>query len=98
MKERDVVMKKSELVQAISEKMELSKAEAARRIDAMDVIVETIAETLEVGDKAKIGNYIVVEKKEIPARTGRNPKTGEVLNIAEKVVVKVKATAAAKKL
>ena len=98
MKERDVVMKKSELVQAISEKMELSKAEAARRIDAMDVIVETIADTLEVGDKAKIGNYIVVEKKEVPARTGRNPKTGEVLNIAEKVVVKVKATAAAKKL
>lgn len=98
MKERDVVMKKAELVQAISEKMELSKAEAARRIDAMDVIVETIAETLEVGDKAKIGNYIVVEKKEVPARTGRNPKTGEVLNIAEKVVVKVKATAAAKKL
>lgn len=98
MKERDVVMKKSELVQAISEKMELSKAEAARRIDAMDVIVETIAETLEVGDKAKIGDYIVVEKKEVPARTGRNPKTGEVLNIAEKVVVKVKATAAAKKL
>lgn len=91
-------MKKSELVQAISEKMELSKAEAARRIDAMDVIVETIAETLEVGDKAKIGNYIVVEKKEVPARTGRNPKTGEALNIAEKVVVKVKATAAAKKL
>lgn len=91
-------MKKSELVQAISEKMELSKAEAARRIDAMDVIVETIAETLEVGDKAKIGDYIVVEKKEVPARTGRNPKTGEVLNIAEKVVVKVKATAAAKKL
>lgn len=98
MKERDVVMKKAELVQAISEKMELSKAEAARRIDAMDVIVETIAETLEVGAKAKIGNYIVVEKKEVPARTGRNPKTGEVLNIAEKVVVKVKATAAAKKL
>lgn len=91
-------MKKSELVQAISEKMELSKAEAARRIDAMDVIVETIAETLEVGDKAKIGDYIVVEKKEVPARTGRNPKTGEVLNIAEKVVIKVKATAAAKKL
>lgn len=91
-------MKKSELVQAISEKMELSKAEAARRIDAMDVIVETIAETLEVGSKAKIGNYIVVEKKEVPARTGRNPKTGEVLNIAEKVVIKVKATAAAKKL
>ena len=98
MKERDVVMKKSELVQAISEKMELSKAEAAKRIDAMDVIVETIADTLEVGDKAKIGNYIVVEKKEVPARTGRHPKTGEVLNIAEKVVVKVKATAAAKKL
>lgn len=91
-------MKKSELVQVISEKMELSKAEAARRIDAMDVIVETIADTLEVGDKAKIGNYIVVEKKEVPARTGRNPKTGEVLNIAEKVVIKVKATAAAKKL
>ena len=98
MKERDVVMKKSELVQAISEKMELSKAEAARRIDAMDVIVETIAETLEVGDKAKIGDYIVVEKKEVPARTGRHPKTGEVLNIAEKVIIKVKATAAAKKL
>ena len=98
MKERDVVMKKSELVQAISEKMELSKAEAAKRIDAMDVIVETIAETLEVGDKAKIGDYIVVEKKEVPARTGRHPKTGEVLNIAEKVIIKVKATAAAKKL
>ena len=91
-------MKKSELVQAISEKMELSKAEAAKRIDAMDVIVETIAETLEVGDKAKIGDYIVVEKKEVPARTGRHPKTGEVLNIAEKVIIKVKATAAAKKL
>lgn len=91
-------MTKKELVKAISDAMKISQAEATRRIADINVMVETIAKALEVEDKAKLGDYIVVEKKLVPARTARNPKTGEILNIDEKVAIKVKATAAAKNL
>ena len=91
-------MTKKELVKVISDAMKISQAEATRRIADINVMVETIAKALEVEDKAKLGDYIVVEKKLVPARIARNPKTGEEIQVAEKVAIKVKATAAAKKL
>ena len=91
-------MKKSELLKAISEAMGISKAEAARRLETVDAIFEVIAGNLETGAKVKMGDYVTVEKKLVPARECRNPKTGEMIQIEEKVAIKVKATAAVKNI
>ena len=90
--------------------MALTRADIAERLiaksnlpknlaqDFVDAFFEDIASTLEKGEVVKLTGFGNFELKQKKARPGRNPKTGEVLNIAEKVVVKVKATAAAKKL
>lgn len=91
-------MTKKELVSLLAEKLEITKTEAATKIADMNKIIEVIVAKLEVGAKAKIGDYVVVEKKEVPARICRNPKTGETFEVDAKVAVKVKATAAVKGL
>lgn len=91
-------MKKSELVSALATKMEITKKAAAEKIADVNTIIEVIAAGLEVGDKAKIGDFIVVEKKEVAARTCRNPKTGEEIVVPAKVALKVKHTSAVKNI
>ncbi len=91
-------MKKTEVVSLIAEKLGVSKAEASRRLEGVDAIVEAVVDGLEVGAKAKIGDYITVEKKEVAARICRNPKTGEEVQKEAGVKVVIKATAAAKNL
>ncbi len=72
-------MNKSELIQAVSEKAEMSKADAGRAIDAL---VEVIGDALKASDKVSLvgfGTFMVRERSE---RTGRNPKTGATLKIS----------------
>ena len=84
-------MKKIELVDELSKVMNVSKKEAAQKINDMNTIVETIAKNMEVGEKTDIGNYITLEKKVQAARQARNPRNPEeVIEIPEKVVLKVK--------
>ena len=85
-------MKKIELVDELSKVMNVSKKEAAQKINDMNTIVETIAKNMEVGEKTDIGNYITLEKKVQAARQARNPRNPEeVIDVPEKVVLKVKA-------
>ena len=84
-------MKKIELVKALAKVMGISQTEASKKIADIDVIVETVAKEMKVGERTDIGNYIALEKKVQAAKTARNPKTGEAIEIDEKVVVKVKA-------
>ncbi len=80
-------MNKTELINAVAEKANLTKVQAKAAIDAT---INTITEQLLKEDKVALigfGTFSVAEK---PARTGVNPRTGEKLEIAARKVVKFK--------
>ena len=81
-------MNKSELINAIEEKGGLSKTDAAK---ALDATVASIGEALKKGDTVTLVGFGTFAVKERAARTGRNPKTGEPLNIAASKVPSFKA-------
>lgn len=86
-------MNKSELVAAIAEETNLSKADAGRAVDAM---ISTITKTLASGDSVTLvgfGTFSVVDRA---ARTARDPRTGEAINVAASRQPKFKAGAALK--
>lgn len=83
-------MNKSQLVDAIAAQAGLSKVQAKK---ALEAFMQVTAKTLKSGDKISLvgfGSFSVTKK---PARTGRNPRTGEAIKIAAKKVVKFKAGA-----
>jgi len=83
-------MNKTELINAISEKAGLSKADSKK---ALDAFIETVGEELKKGGKIALvgfGTYSVTEKA---ARKGINPRTKQTINIPAKKVVKFKAGA-----
>lgn len=83
-------MNKSELISAMAAKAGITKVVAKA---ALEAFVETTGETLKKGDKIALvgfGTFSVLDK---PARTGRNPRTGETLQISAKKAVKFKAGA-----
>lgn len=83
-------MNKTELINAISEKAEISKVDAKK---ALEAFIETVGEELKKGEKIALvgfGTYSVSEKA---ARKGINPRTKETIDIPAKKVVKFKAGA-----
>lgn len=72
-------MNKTELIDALAAKCDLSKAAAGRAVDGL---TEIISETLGKGDSISLIGFGTFSVGERAARTGRNPKTGEALNIA----------------
>lgn len=72
-------MNKSELIVALAQKAELSKKDAEK---ALGAFVEVVTETLKAGDKVQLVGFGTFESKERPARTARNPRTGEEIKIA----------------
>lgn len=72
-------MNKSELVDAIAESADLSKASAARAVDAF---VETITGSLKGGDTVSLLGFGTFLSRDRAARSGRNPRTGETIKIA----------------
>ena len=80
-------MTKADIIEAIYEKVGFSKKEAA---DLVELVFDTIKETLARGEKIKIsgfGNFVVRDKK---PRTGRNPQTGEAIKITQRRVLTFK--------
>jgi len=72
-------MNKSELITAIADKAELSKADAGR---ALDSLVEVLGKALKKNDKISLVGFGTFSVRKRAARTGRNPKTGAPLKIA----------------
>lgn len=72
-------MNKTELVNAVAEQAELSKKDAAKAVDA---VFESIANALKDGDKVQLVGFGSFEVRERAARKGRNPQTGEEIEIA----------------
>ena len=72
-------MNKTELIVALAQKAELSKKDAEK---ALAAFVEVVTEQLKAGEKVQLVGFGTFESKERPARTARNPRTGEEITIA----------------
>lgn len=72
-------MNKSELVAAVAEKAGLSKKDSEK---ALTATFEAITASLEAGEKVSLVGFGVFDVKERPARTGRNPRTKQEIEIA----------------
>lgn len=86
-------MNKTELIDAVSAKSGLTKADTDRAFKAM---VETVMETLAKGEQVSLigfGTFLVRERQ---ARTGRNPRTNEAIEIAAAKIPAFKAGKALK--
>jgi len=77
-------MTKADIIEGVYEKVGFSKKESA---EIVELVFDTVKETLERGDKIKIsgfGNFQVRHKK---ARVGRNPQTGKEIEISARRVL-----------
>jgi DNA-binding protein HU-beta len=72
-------MNKTELVNTVAESTELSKKDVTKAVDA---VFEAIQEALSNGDKVQLIGFGNFEVRERAARKGRNPQTGEEIEIA----------------
>ena len=93
-------MNKSELIDAIAAKTELSKVASGK---ALDAVIETVVQAVAKGDTVSLVGFGSFKAAARAAREGKNPKTGEKIKIAATTVPKFsagatfKATVAAKK-
>ncbi len=79
-----MAMTKADIVEALYEKVGFSKKEAA---DLVEMVFDTLKDTLARGQKIKIsgfGNFVVREKR---SRVGRNPQTGQSIEISARRVL-----------
>jgi len=76
---------KAELVSVIAEKTDMTKKDAEK---ALNAVLSAIEEALKKGDKVQLVGFGTFEVKERAARKGRNPQTGQEIEIpASKVPV-----------
>ena len=81
-------MNKTQLIEQISEAADLSKASASR---ALDAVIDTIIATLKDGEEVVLTGFGTFLGRERAARTGRNPQTGEEIQIQAMKVPAFKA-------
>jgi DNA-binding protein HU-beta len=81
-------MTKTELIAALAEKADLSKAEATRFINAF---TDTVTDEIKAGEKVTLTGFGTFSVSERSARKGRNPQTGAEINIAASKLPKFKA-------
>ncbi|RJO66191.1 MAG: integration host factor subunit alpha [Myxococcales bacterium] len=80
-------MTKADLIENVYQKIGFSKKESA---EIVEMVFDIIKDTLEKGEKIKIsgfGNFVVREKK---SRIGRNPQTGQEIEISARKVLTFK--------
>ncbi|MBS6365119.1 MAG: HU family DNA-binding protein [Actinomycetaceae bacterium] len=85
---------RTELVAAIAERANLTKVQADAALSAFqDVLIDSLSK----GEPVKVTGLMSVERVERAARTGRNPRTGEEIQIPAGYGVKVSAGSTLKK-
>ena len=72
-------MNKTQLIEVVAAKADLKKKDAEAAVNA---VTEAIVEALKAGDKVQLIGFGTFEVKESAARCGRNPRTGETVEIA----------------
>ncbi|TQE99701.1 MAG: HU family DNA-binding protein [Spiribacter salinus] len=86
-------MNKSELIEAVAQNADLSKAAAGRAVDAM---VDAVTDALKENDSVSLVGFGTFSVRERAARSGRNPRTGATINIPATKVPSFKAGKALK--
>jgi DNA-binding protein HU-beta len=86
-------MNKAELIDAVAAAADISKSDASKAVEA---VTHTIANTLAKGDQVAIVGFGTFAVKHRAARAGRNPKTGETIQIKASNVPSFKAGKALK--
>jgi DNA-binding protein HU-beta len=86
-------MNKAELIEAVAAEANLSKADAGRAVDA---VVDSISGALSKGQQVSVVGFGTFSVKHRAARSGRNPRTGETIQIAASNVPGFKAGKALK--
>ncbi len=81
-------MNKNDLVAAVAAQAELSKADAAKAVDA---VFQAIAEALQKNDEVRLVGFGTFSVAERAATEGRNPRTGEKITIPASKQPKFKA-------
>ncbi|WP_448873187.1 HU family DNA-binding protein [Desulfobulbus propionicus] len=81
-------MNKTELIDKVAKESALSKAVAEQVVNS---VLSAVAEAMKMGDKVTLVGFGTFSVSERAAREGRNPKSGETINIPAKKVVKFKA-------
>ena len=76
-------MKKDDLVNSVAEAADISKADAEK---ALTAVIEAITSTVAGGEKIQIPGLGTFEPRERSAREGRNPQSGETIQIAATTV------------
>lgn len=72
-------MNKSDLIDAVSDSAEISKAAAGRAVDG---VLSAITDALSNGDQVSLVGFGTFLVRERAARSGRNPRTGETIQIS----------------
>lgn len=86
-------MNKTELIAAVAQQADLTKKQAEAAVAA---VTSTITNALVEGDKVQLVGFGTFEVRSREARTGKNPRTGEVIQIAASKVPAFKAGKALK--
>ena len=81
-------MNKTELIEHIAKSADISKAAAARSLDA---VIDAVTTSLKNNDSVTLVGFGTFSVGERAARSGRNPRTGEVIKIKSAKVPKFRA-------
>src|SRR6476469_600442 len=77
-------MTKADIIEGVYEKVGFSKKESAENVE---LVFDTVKETLERGDKIKISGFGNFQVRQQKARVGRNPQTGKEIEISARRVL-----------
>lgn len=88
-------MNKSELISQVAEVSDLQKKDAAKAVEA---VFSVIADALKNGEKVQLVGFGNFEVRERAARKGRNPRTGDEINISASKVPAFKPGKALKEI
>lgn len=89
----DISVNRAELIDLVADKADISKSAAS---DAVDAVIDGITTALKGGDSVTLVGFGTFGVSERSARTGRNPRTGETIQIAASKSAKFKAGKALK--
>jgi integration host factor subunit alpha len=89
-----MTLRRKELAEVLNEK---ALYPASKCAEYVDMIFEIMAETIERGENIKIQGFGVFRVREKRARKGRNPKTGERMEISARWIVTFKVSGSLRK-
>lgn len=80
-------MNKGDLVKAVAGKVQLPQAKVA---EVLDAALEAAAAAVKKGEKVQVVGYVTITTAQKAAHQAKNPRTGAIINVPAKKVVKIK--------